>query len=287
MLQRKKIAIIGYGYVGKAMTKFFSHRYEVIAYDPIVQNVLDYSNSHIGTTIACKNAINDCDVAVVCVPTEPKEDGRCDTSIVEEVMDWIFESSSDKLIILKSTVEPGTTDRLRLYYDKQIIFSPEYAGESTYWSPYSFDRDVIETPFFTFGGQKEATQKAVDLYMPLGGPTKKYLQTDAKTVEMVKYITNCFYATKVAFCYEIANVCEKMGIDYSEARELWLQDPRVNPMHTAVFAENDLPFGGKCLPKDLSALTTFAQNAGYDASLLQAVIDTNERIGKYRKSQRK
>jgi len=104
---------------------------------------------------------------------------------------------------------------------------------------------------------------------------------------MAKYMENSFYATKITFCYEMACICQKAGIDYNEARELWLLDPRINPMHTAVFAQNDNPFGGKCLPKDITALATWAkEELGYEPELLWEVLQSNKRIGQHRKTQR-
>ena len=114
----KTIGIIGYGYVGKAMAAFFNKHYYVTSYDPWV----------VGREY--KEAIAGSNVALVCVPT-PSKNNRCDTSIVEEVIDWC----EADLIIIKSTVEPGTTDRLIEKTGKHIVFSPEYCGESSYWSP--------------------------------------------------------------------------------------------------------------------------------------------------------
>ena len=69
-------------------------------------------------------------------------------------------------------------------------------------------------------------------------------------------------------------------------RELWLLDPRINKMHTAVFAQNNKPFGGKCFPKDINALARYAKKIGYEARLLEEVIKSNERIGKIRGGER-
>ena len=127
----------------------------------------------------------------------------------------------------------------------------------------------------------------VDFFMPVTGPTKTYRMTDSRTAEMVKYMENTFYATKIAFCYEIDQICRVMEVDYNEARDLWLLDPRINPMHTAVFETNDRPFSGKCLPKDLSALVASSRGEGYDASLLREVLSTNDRIASLRAASRK
>lgn len=275
---KKAVGIVGYGYVGKAMYKFFEKHYTTRAYDPM----------YMGKDADCPPGfveqvyLNQCDVGVVCVPTLMSDSGRCTTDIVEEVVGWL----ETPLIIIKSTVEPGTTDRLKAKTGKRIIFAPEYCGESSYWSPYLWDREVKETPFFIFGGDPKDTSEAVDLYFPITGPVKTYRQTTAKSAEMAKYMENSFYATKITFAYEMACICKAAGLDYNEVRELWLLDPRINPMHTAVFAQNDNPFGGRCLPKDITALASWAESIGYRPELLWEVLESNKRIGEHRRNQR-
>jgi UDPglucose 6-dehydrogenase len=270
----KKIGIVGYGYVGKAMAKLFEKNYEVLIYDVTPGIITDSARHH----LVSKDEINNCDLGVICVPTPRGNDGSCDTSYVETVLGWL----TTPHILLKSTVAVGTTDRLVSHTGKKIVFSPEYCGESTYWTPYAFHTEIKETPFFIFGGDRKECSKMIDFFMPVTGPTKTYRMTDARTAEMVKYMENTFYATKIAYCYEIDQVCKLMDVDYNEARDLWLLDPRINPMHTAVFEGNDRPFGGKCLPKDLSALVETSSALGYEARLLREVLDTNDRIAELR-----
>ena len=256
-----KVAIIGYGYVGKAMYNFFKDHYEVRVFDP------NKEDSH------TKEEINDCDLGVICVPTPMRDDSSCDASIVEDVASWL----KTPLVILKSTVSVGTTDELASKHGLRIVFAPEYCGESTYWSPYSFHTEVKDTPFFTFGGNSKDCSEAIDYYLPVTGPMKAYHQTNAKTAEMAKYMENCFYATKIAFCNEIYSICEGMGVDWNAAREAWLLDPRIHPMHTAVF-KNNRGFGGKCLPKDLNAMISFAEQGGVNPILLKSVWQSNKEI---------
>lgn len=267
------VGIVGYGYVGKAMARLFEKNYRVLVYD--TASVRMESDKHIPASI---DEINECDLGVICVPTPRGDHGECDISYVEDVLTWLRTPHT----LLKSTVAVGSTDALSKKFNRKIVFSPEYCGESTYWTPYAFHTDIKETPFFIFGGEKKECSKMVGFFMPVTGPTKTYRMTDARTAEMVKYMENTFYATKIAFCYEIDQICRTMDVDYNEARDLWLLDPRINPMHTAVFEPNDKPFSGKCLPKDLSALVGTAKAAGYDANLLQEVLNTNDRIAKIR-----
>lgn len=257
------------------MYKFFKDHYTVDICDPYADCPVDARKRTISHS-------KDYDISVVCVPTPREQDGSCDLSYVEDVIS----KCESSLILLKSTIEIGTTQKLVEKYNKRIVFSPEYCGESSYWSPYKFHTDVKETPFFIFGGEKTDTSKMIDYFMPVVGPTKKYIQCDAIEAEMAKYMENVFYATKITFCYEMAELCNATGIDYNTVRELWLQDPRINPMHTAVFPENDAPYSGKCLPKDTSALASLAEKYGYDAKLIKEVLSSNDRIASKRKLRR-
>ena len=262
---KKKVGIVGYGYVGKIVEKFFGERYEIRIHDPLY----DGKNT--------KEEINECDLVVVCVPTPMREDGSCDTGIVEETIDWI----EAPLILIRSTVPPGTTDRLKKKTGKHLVFSPEYSGESRYWSPYPFDQDERAVPFYIFGGDVEDCQKTIDFYVPITGPTKQYRTTTAKISETVKYFENEYFAWKVSWANEMREVCDAIGAPYWEVRDLWSLDPRVDRMHTAVFEDNR-GFGGKCLPKDTAALYRWAKEAGYEKRILKAIIEKNLELRKGR-----
>lgn len=259
-MKKTKIGIIGYGYVGRAFDNFFKNHYDVSIYDP----------SYI---MSCtKEDINKCDLAVICVPTPENADGSCNTSIVEETIQWL----NTPLILLKSTVEIGTTDRLIKTYNKEIVFSPEFAGESKYWTPDGFTNDVKQTPFFIFGGKKELCYKLIEIYTPITGPSKTYRVTDPINAEIAKYVTNTHLAMKVAYCNEIYDLCEKLGTNYYEVRDLWLLDPRTTKSHTAVFT-GERGFGGKCFPKDTKAMVKLGEKVGIDLSILKTVLESNKK----------
>lgn len=259
----KSIAIVGHGYVGKAMANLFRSHYDLIIIDNIYNrlgilpsdipykqsvvsnNYVTVKDDELSSTYTDQyDYANGCKLVVISLPTQPREDGSCDTSLVENAL----ESIDAELFLIKSTVSPGTTEKLRtMYPHKRIVFSPEFCGESKYWSPYAFDTDVKETPWFIFGGHPKDTERMVEIFIKIVGPTKTYHQTDATTAEVVKYIENTFYALKVTFCYEVNEICKHIGVDYYKVRDAWLLDPRINPMHTAVFAESGNPYGGKCV----------------------------------------
>ena len=258
-LPPKKIAIVGRGVVGRAFEKMVRSRYETVTYDPVENG--DYPQAEIDA----------CDLGVVCVPTNAREDGSCDTSIVA---DAVFKLNNP-LILIKSTIEPGTTDRLVRQTGKRICFSPEYIGESKYFQPYW--EDMIHTPFFIVGGAELDCIDIIALIEPITGPTKVYYSCRAVEAEIIKYMENSFFATKVTFVNEFYNICERLGANWQKVREGWLLDPRINKMHTSVF-KDERGFGGKCYPKDLNAIIKKAESLGYSPELLKEVVASNKRI---------
>ena len=272
------VAIIGYGYVGKAMGEFFTKydeygakRYQPLVYDPSLQCSLSDQEQ--------KERINsECDLAVVCVPTPSKDDLSCDTSIVEYSIDWL----KTDLILIKSTIVPGTVDKLVEKTGKNIAFSPEYCGEGDYNPGHNFQNTVANEPFYIFGGKPETTSRLVDIFQRIAGPTRTFFQCTAKEAELIKYMENSFLATKVVFIYEMHQIAESLGCDWNQVREGWLLDPRINRSHTSIFNDNKKPFTGKCLPKDVNAIVKCAENKGYSANFIKSVLESNERIGKIR-----
>lgn len=266
----KSVAIIGYGYVGRGMHRLFD-RQTAAVYDPFAKDI----PAGMGTA---KADANKCDLAIICVPTLEKKDGSCDTSVVEETVSWL----KTPLILIKSTVPPGTTDRLVKKTGKKIAFSPEYLGESSYYTPpwkYPDPREVKMHTWQIFGGEKAATQGIYDIFIRVMGPHVYYAQTEAKTAEMVKYLENSWGAMKVIFFNEWFDICKAHGVDYRDVRELWALDPRTEKMHTAVFVDKR-GFGGKCFPKDVSAIIKATEDRGYEPKMMKMVKKRNAEFSK-------
>ncbi len=261
-----RIGVVGLGHVGSAMERFFSRRYAVAVYDP---------PKRVGT----REEINSCRMAVVCVPTPMAADESCDTSAVEEAAGWI----ECPLVLIRSTVPPGTTDALRERTGRRIVFSPEYIGESAYWTPYKFMHEEIEAPFYIFGGDPADCHEVIDLYAPIAGPMKQYRITSALAAETVKMFENEYIAWKVTWAAEMREACEVLGLAYWEVRDLWALDPRVDPMHTAAWAESR-GFDGRCIPKDTLAFLKVLEGRGYRKEILAAIVARNRRAcpGAYR-----
>jgi nucleotide sugar dehydrogenase len=259
IMTSKKIAVIGLGHVGSAAAEFFGLRYEVVGYDS--KNDGEYP----------KEDIDSCLMAVVCVPTPMSDDGSCNTYIVEEAISKI----DTPLIMIKSTVAPGTTDRLKRETGKRIVFSPEYAGESKYNNPiYKSMRDI---DFHIVGGAGDDVRYVFEILEKVAGPHCKYYNCSAVEAEVIKYMENSFLALKVTFVNEFYEIAKKFGADWHKVREGWLLDERIGRASTTVFAD-ERGYGGKCLPKDTMAIITASETAGYSPEMLKSMVEINKRF---------
>jgi UDPglucose 6-dehydrogenase len=255
-----RIAIIGMGHVGNAMHDLLHRHAEIVTYDTAQAG--KYPRRELGA----------CAAGIICVDTPMGDGGACDTTHVRDAIERLPIST----VLIRSTIPPGTTDLLASTTGKQVCFSPEYVGESTYHHPFwrDGDRDV---PFLILGGDPPARLQFIDLLQPVLGPARTYFQCTAIEAEIIKYMENAYLATKITFVNEFRRICEVFGADWHTVREGWLLDPRIEPAHTAAFASAP-GFGGKCLPKDLTAIIRATTDAGYDPSLLTEVLITNQRF---------
>lgn len=211
-----------------------------------------------------------CDVAFVCVPTLELEDGSADTSIVEDVCSW----ADADVFIIRSTVPPGTCERVMQATQRDIVFQPEYLGENPSGNAYN---DIGARGWVTLGGTPRCTEKAAAFYTRLYTADCHIMQTDFRTAEMVKYMTNSFLALKTVYCAEVAKMCDVHGIDYMAARELWLMDERIGRSHTSVY-KNNPGFSGKCFPKDIAAIIRSSEARGFEPKLLKAMDARNDEL---------
>lgn len=248
--RKMKIGIVGYGHVGKAMFELFKGA-EV--YDKFLG-------------MGAQEELNLCDTVFICVPTPPKSNGECDTSAVEEVVSWL----NVPLIIIRSTVPVGFTDKMREKYDKEIVFQPEYFGE-TVAHPFA---DLTKRNWLTFGGSQRGIDLAIKTYKTVVNSNVSIYQGTAKDAEFAKYMENAFLAAKVTFCNEMFDIACALGANYNVVREMWVADPRIGSSHTFVYEDNR-GYGGNCLPKDVAALVAQAEKCGVDATLMNAVMLKN------------
>jgi len=271
------IGIVGNGFVGSAVAYGFSPATgfsPVTGFDSIVR-IYDV-DSRRSTHRLC-DVVNKSDFVFVCVPTPSLPDGSINIDIVESVVKSISKEKNDiskPIIIIKSTVIPGTADYLSSKYRNiDIVVNPEFLTERTAKSDFLCQHNVI------LGGDMRHTDLVRSLYQKRFGDSLSVLQTTMKTAELIKYMINSFFATKISFMNEMHLIASKIGADWDDVMIGFLRDGRISVSHTSVPGhDGKLGFGGHCLPKDISALVKFAIAHGINANVMRGAIETNNGI---------
>lgn len=228
-------------------------------------------DSHRVDVAGTKAEVNEADIAIVCVPTLEADDGSASLREVDDVFQWL----QTPWIVIRSTIPPGTTERLRVRSGRPVVFWPEYTGEWTHPGPW--ERTVEGWPFVLLGGRPDDTRPLMPWLVRTFGAERTYRQSEASLVELCKYMENTWLASQVLFANEFRLIAEAIGVDYWELRELWALDPRVSKQHTGAF-EDDPGFGGKCLPKDVAAIIAASTAAGYAPPLLKSFVTFNNTL---------
>lgn len=215
----------------------------------------------------------------VSVPTPMFTDGSgIDLGVVDDVVVTVAPkiAKTDKILVIKSTVVPGTVAGYKKKYPQtNFAMNPEFLTEAN--APWDFlhpERTVVGAL------SQPVAEKLVSLYRDLYGPNTKIFITDTTTAEMVKYMSNAFLASKVIFANEMFDLCTSLGIKYEEVAEMVAADSRIGPSHLQVTTVKG--FGGKCFPKDVSALLAFAKKQKVDMSVLKSMWEKNLKIRKVR-----
>ena len=248
----KKVTIIGHGWVGKSVHKLFPDAH---IYNP--------------PRTGSKEKANQGEIAFICVPTPAIDEGKLDTSIVEQCVSWC----SCPLIVIRSTVNPGTCDYLSKKYQKRIIMQPEYLGE-TPEHPLLNENSI---PFLIIGGNPEDRRTLINLYATVYNANIKIRQVSAYEAEVIKLTENRAISFKVAQCQELYDVCEKAGIDYYTIRDaVYGDDPRFNLWWTFIFPDKR-GFNSKCLPKDVYAWCAWAESLGIKPKITRNLLESNKK----------
>ena len=259
------IGIIGQGFVGNAIYQKFKHYYNVKTYD-------------IKGTIHCNSKEEEtmsCEIVFVCLPTPMNRDGSCHTDIVENAVDHINELNKAKIVVIKSTITPGTVAKWnKQYKNVSIVFNPEFLTEANAVNDFENQTRVI------LGGTRKGTTKLKTVYSKVF-PKATIVKTDSTYAEMVKYVTNSFLAMKVSFANEMYQICEGLDIDYDKIIEYACYDERLGKSHWAVPGpDGDFGYGGHCFPKDVKALVTVAENLNIFPEMLLATDAKNDSVRK-------
>lgn len=259
------IGIIGQGFVGNAVNVGMCNGFSIKTYDIIPEKSNVESLEEL-----CQSS----DIIFVCLPTPMKKSGECDISIVDTVLNQINAISFKKMVVLKSTVPPGTCDLLQSKYQNiHLMFNPEFLTEA------NAVQDFINQDRIIIGGNnQESLLQVKDMFRRIFDSIP-ILITDCKSAEMVKYITNCFLSVKVTFANQIYDLCESVSIDYSDTIQIAKLDKRLGDSHWMVPGpDGDRGYGGHCFPKDMSSFLYFGKQNNIDLSLIDSSIEYNDRI---------
>jgi UDPglucose 6-dehydrogenase len=269
-----RIGIIGYGFVGQAIAANHNRKLLMIN-DP---NVLEDWESY-----TIEKIIENCGWIYVCVPTPQKEDGTCDTSIVESVLDSL--AQYEHTVICKSTCPPsfyqemfkrtqGPADKRK--YKFKLVHVPEFLTAANAQKDYMYPKLIV------IGGHPSdctnIIRNAFGSDMTVKTKTQ-YVTTDIGTAAAMKYYANSWLATKVIYNNQFSNWCKSQNVDWNKVAEVAKYDERLGNSHyTVPGPDTKFGYGGACFPKDISAILTSADQANVDMSLLKFQTEINDKL---------
>jgi len=256
-----KIGIIGRGTVGKAVYEGLLHLgHKMSFFDPAYE----------GSTL---NDVLSTDCVFICVPTNQADNGDCDTSIVEKVIGELDTAGYQGLVGIKSTVVPGTSDRLSADHPTLRICSvPEFLRAKTALADFMYNHDLL-----IIGSHREEdfdTVKAIHGHLPKAVSCVKPAEA-----EVVKYFNNVNHSVQIIFANIAFEVCNKLGLDYNNVYSAIIKRECFNPAYL-MCNDNLRGFGGHCLPKDTAAWANLVRDLGLEFELITATIRDNEKINK-------
>jgi len=256
-----KIGIVGVGVVGGAVM----YGMEKLGHEVKVHDIrMDTALSD----------LVDCEIVYVCVPTPEKEDGSCDTSIVEDVVMGLIKTHRyDGIVAIKSTVVPGTTQKFRLKAGvigkiaPNICFVPEFLRERHAISDFTEHHDVC-----VVGTNEDHVYEAI--VQSHGHYPQEFIQMSPTEAELSKYFSNVFNAMRVIFANGFYEVCKKLGADYTKIKNAVVKRPTMTNLYLDC-NEKFRGFAGVCLPKDTAAFAKLASSLGVDAQIFRTIVEDN------------
>ena len=293
-----KLCMIGTGYVGLVSGVCFSdvgntvycvdkdkkkieelNKGNVPIYEPGLEEILkkNYKQNRLKFTTDLKEAVLSSDIIFICVGTPTKKNSNSADlkyvfSVTKELKKII---KSYKVIITKSTVPVTTGDKIENILKNlkkkklvDIVSNPEFLREGEAIRDFVYpDRVVIGTD------SKKANKILKSLYMPIIKKNSRYFNTSRRGAELIKYASNAFLATKISFINEIANLCEKTGIDVKDISIGMGSDERIGDR----FLRAGPAYGGSCFPKDTRALIDTGKKFNTDLSIVKTVVKSNDK----------
>lgn len=215
----------------------------------------------------------DCRVIYICVPTPSRNDGSCDTSIVEEVVEDLNAYNYDGVVAIKSTIEPGETQRLIdlcLNLNDYICFVPEFLRERCSFEDFTSNHDLLAVGT----RNKHVFDTIVECH---GKYPQNIVQLTPTEAELLKYYSNIFNAMRVVFANEMYEVCEALETDYSKIKDAFMLRKTATDMYMDV-NENFRGYAGACLIKDTKALAQVVRKLNLDLKLFETIDSENSKF---------
>ena len=251
-----KIGIIGLGFVGDAIqASFGGSGFRLVRNDP----AKGYTDTY--------DALKECEGIFVCVPSPQRQDGSCDSSILEDVLTNL--KGYKGVIISKVTATPDIYERLQNEYDN-LVYSPEFLTAA------NAAPDYLKENWAVIGGSVLAYKKEAERIIALSKPLNSVQFCSIGEAALVKYTINSFLATKVIFMNELSDIAQQNRYNWNTIRNCLALDERIGKSHTQVPGPDGLfGFGGMCFPKDTSALLYYANCLDIDLNVLNSAVKKN------------
>lgn len=255
------IGIVGAGIVGRACIEGFRQK----GYKVYINDVRHIENFDV---VDKKQLVKFCDVIFICVPTPAGARGQIDLVDLNEVVDKLYFFASNgrltkkPLIVIKSTVVPGTTKHYEeVYRDMQFACCPEFLRAEHAL------KDFLDPDRIVIGASTQIIRdKLAEVFAPWSNTPKLFC--DPTTAEVIKYMSNAFLVLKVAYSCETKRICDLLGVNAEVVMDGITLDRRINKAHLNPLL-GPIASDSPCLPKDLSALLSHLKELGYESSLLQ------------------
>lgn len=253
------IGIIGYGVVGKAASNTLKNEYSIIKYDKF-QDLNDFEELKV------------CNFTFIMVPTPfDCEKNSVDISAVDESLTKLEDINYSGIVLIKSTIPPGTCDYFSNKFNLDVVFNPEFLRESTTPNEDFKNQDTI-----VIGTESEEIFQLVKgMYLKVTVPHAKFYHTSSIEAEMIKTAQNTMLASRVALANMVYDACEKNGVDYQKVKQIAFDNFEILGPHMVQVPgpDGNRGFGGKCLPKDIRAFSTV-----YESDLLREIINYNDSL---------
>ena len=260
------IGIIGLGFVGGAMFKSFSEKgVRVVGYDK-------YKNGGMGHL----SEMLKCDIVFLCLPTLFSEElNEYNKTAINEVCLELEKNKYDGLVVVKSTVEPETLNKLSAKYKLRMAHNPEFLTARTAYEDFHNQKHIV------LGSGLNTTEEdmtSLKEFYSKYYPDANISMCSSLESESMKIMCNSFYASKIMLFNEYYLLCKKNGSSFTRIKELMLKNNWINPMHTdCPGPDGKLGYGGACFPKDTQALNHYMKTYNSPNKVLESVcVEKNE-----------